>query len=57
MHSPHSVQVNIWRLMVRGLRRMGQAWSQALLQSWQAAARWVSKPTTMARSLAIQARL
>lgn len=57
MHSPHSVQVNILRLRVRGFSRMGQALSQALLQLLQALARLVSKPTTMARGLAIQARL
>ncbi len=57
MHSPHSVQVNILRLRVRGLRRMGQDWSHRLGQVTQAPALRVSKPTTMARSFAIQARL
>jgi hypothetical protein len=57
MHSAHSVQVNMRRLRVLGFSRMGQAWSQALLQDWHAAARCVSNPTTMALSLAIHARL
>ena len=33
MHCAHSVQVNILRLMVRGLSRIGQTLSQALLQA------------------------
>ena len=57
MHCAHSVQVNILRFRVRGFSRIGQALSHALLQLWQPSARAVSKPTTMALSLAIQARL
>lgn len=57
MHSPHSVQENILRFRPRGLRRMGQELSQALLQEAQDDACETSNPTAIALELDIQARL
>jgi hypothetical protein len=64
MHWPHCTQANIRRLMLRGVRRMGQAWSQAappgalsVLQLRQSRARLRSKAITRPFGLAIQARL
>src|SRR5574340_1011299 len=56
-HCPHCTQANIMRLTLRGLRRIGQTWSQAELQLAQSWARSRLKPITMALSLPIQARL
>src|SRR5690554_3319224 len=56
-HCRHWVQLNFARLWLRVGRRMGQASSQALVQSRQAAARLVSKVTTRPLPLVIQAML